>query len=282
MREQSLFSGQRTTLQKLLKEMGFGLVKCFQLYTQRVVCFFLLRYKKIDNRRHYYEQPRIVAQRHSYLHRMRENRTANRPVVYLDETWANAHDGKACAWVEKDSVTGGTLGGVRYGLILGYKSFLSTHFVVHRRPSGKGSRLIILGAGGRNGWVPNTTLIFRSKKDTGDYHDEMTAEHFEEWFASKLLPNVQPNSLIVMDNASYHSRRSQPVPVKSWTKKRMQEWLRDQGMNFPPKAKKAEIFEIIKRLNPTPRYFVDDMAEAAGWLHTWQLLSSEIMHNAYA
>ena len=63
--------------------------------------------------RAYYEQPRIVHQRHTYLRRMRRNRTEGRPVVYLDETWANAHDGKSRAWVEDDKVTRGTKGGVR-------------------------------------------------------------------------------------------------------------------------------------------------------------------------
>ncbi len=61
-----------------------------------------------------------------------QNRVDKKPVVFLDETWANAHDGKDMAWVEKDTVTGGTLGGVK-------------------RPSGKGLRLIILGAGVK--WV---------------------------------------------------------------------------------------------------------------------------------
>ena len=32
----------------------------------------------------YYEQPRIVHQRHKYLRRMRRNRTERKPVVYLD------------------------------------------------------------------------------------------------------------------------------------------------------------------------------------------------------
>ena len=32
------------------------------------------------------------------------------PVKYLDETYANAHDGKDKAWVEKDEITGGTTG----------------------------------------------------------------------------------------------------------------------------------------------------------------------------
>ena len=186
-----------------------------------------------------------MEQRHYYLRRMMTNRQENRPVVYLDETWANAHDGRDCAWVERDDVTGGTLGGIK-------------------RPPGKGARLIILGAGGENGWIPNTTLIFRSKKNTGDYHDEMTADHFEEWFGTKLLPNVPPNSLIVMDNASYHSRRSDPVPVKSWTKQKMQDWLQAKGVEFPTNALKAELYSIIQRMKPTPRYVVDDMAAAAG------------------
>ncbi len=51
---------------------------------------------------------------------MRRNREEKHPVVYLDETWANAHDGKDRAWVEQDTVTGGTIGGVH-------------------RPSGKGT-----------------------------------------------------------------------------------------------------------------------------------------------
>ena len=32
--------------------------------------------------------------------------------MYLDETWANAHDGKKKAWVEKDTTTKGTIGGI--------------------------------------------------------------------------------------------------------------------------------------------------------------------------
>ena len=134
---------------------------------------------------YYYEQPQIIQQRHTYLCKMMQNRVDKKPVIFLDEMWANAHDGKDMAWVADNPVTGGTLGGVR-------------------RPSGKGKHLIILGARGEMGWIPNTTFILQSK-NTGDYHDEMTGEHFEEWFRDKLLPNVPLNSLIVMDNASYHS-----------------------------------------------------------------------------
>ena len=75
----------------------------------------------MDDRCHYYEQPRIIEQRNAYRRRMRTNR---QEVVNLDETWANAYDGKDCALVERDDVTGETLGS-------------------NRRPPGKGARLII-------------------------------------------------------------------------------------------------------------------------------------------
>ena len=42
-----------------------------------------------------------------------EESPRDRPVVYLDETWCNAHDGKECDWVERDDVIGRTLGGIK-------------------------------------------------------------------------------------------------------------------------------------------------------------------------
>ena len=92
----------------------------------------------------------------------------------------------------------------------------------------------------------------------------MSADHFEESFATKLFPNVPPNSFIVMDNGSYHSRHSDPVPVKSWTKHKMKDWRQAKGVESPTNALKAELYSIIQRLKPTPHYVVDDIGAAAG------------------
>ena len=75
--------------------------------------------------------------------------------------------------------------------------------------------MIILHAGSKLGWVDGSALVFQSKKSTGDYHDEMTGEHFEEWFHDNLLPKLPSNSLIVMDNAFYHSHCTESVPKMS-------------------------------------------------------------------
>ena len=94
-KEKGLFDCERITLWKLLRKFGF-------------------RYKQVNDKRYVYEQPRIIVQRHEYFRRMRRNRREGRPVVYLDETWANARDSVEKMWVEDDPVvSGGTIGGFR-------------------------------------------------------------------------------------------------------------------------------------------------------------------------
>ena len=200
-KEKGIFSGEHTTLWRVMRKMGF-------------------KYKKVNDKRYIYEQPRIIVWRHEYLRRLRRNWREGRPVIYLDETWANARDGVEKLWVEDDPRTiGGAKGGIS-------------------KPSGKGSRLIILHAGSENGWINEADLVFQSKEATGDYHDEMTSEHFEEWFHDSLMPNIPATSLIVMDNALYHSRRLEPVPTMSSRKQIMQDWLTARGIEFPENALK--------------------------------------------
>ena len=226
-KEKGIYEGERVTLWKLLHKMGF-------------------KHKKVNDKRYIYEQPRIIVQRHEYLRRLRRNRREGRPIIYLDETWANARDSMEKMWVEDDErAVGGTKGGVR-------------------KPSGKGSRLIILHAGCEQGWIDGAALVFQSKKSTGDYHDEMTSEHFEEWFHDSLMPNVPPNSLIVIDNAPYHSRRLEPVPTMSSRKQVMQDWLTAHGIEYPENALKRELHMIIKSNQFAPKYAVDEMAKASG------------------
>lgn len=68
-----------------------------------------------------------------------------------------------------------------------------------------GARWIIVHAGGEMGFIPNAQLIFKSQSKSGDYHDDMNKTNFIKWLQEKLIPNLPPNSLIVMDNAPYHT-----------------------------------------------------------------------------
>ena len=107
--------------------------------------------------------------------------------------------------------------------------------------------------------------MFESKKVTGDYHSEMYQQTFEEWFASVLLKRIPPHSIIVMDNAPYHSRRKEPIPVKSWTKSKMIEWLSSKGLTYPVGAVKNDVWEIVDKNRPrVPTYVVDEIAYQEG------------------
>ena len=104
LKEDDLFSGGRTSLAKLLKDMGFGYKKRQQQKVSLMDVMYCTYPKVyIPTCRYYFEQPRIIEQ---HLRRMRLNRQDKQPVVYLDETWANAQEK---AWVEKDDITGGTI-----------------------------------------------------------------------------------------------------------------------------------------------------------------------------
>lgn len=73
-----------------------------------------------------------------------------------------------------------------------------------KNPVSKGKRLIVVHVGNEEGFLDDCKWVFEAKK-TGDYHENMDAPHFEQWF-EKVLTRMQPGDVIVLDNASYHSR----------------------------------------------------------------------------
>ena len=152
-KESTNFKGSRTSLWRILKKMGF-------------------KYAKADGRKFLLERSDIIALRHSFLRRMRENRQlANpRPVIYQDETWLNAHHSVTKCWQHP-----GTSEQAR-DRELGLKI-----------PPGQGNRLIINHAGSDQGFVPNGLLLFAAKSKSGDYHDEMNGENFKKLFLENVV-----------------------------------------------------------------------------------------------
>ena len=196
------------------------------------------RYRKHQNRRYILEQPHITQQRHTYLRAMRENRLSEhpRPTIYLDETWCNSRHGRTHMWVDGDGNGG------------------------FKHPGGKGPRLIIVHAGGEAGWISKSDLIFRAKAKSGDFHSEMNAEHFLEWFEYQLCPHVPAGSLIVLDNASYHNTQREKIPSKSSRKSEMKEWLSKHGIEYSESDLKADLMEKIVKAKPTKVFETDVIA----------------------
>ncbi|KAF5286544.1 hypothetical protein FQR65_LT12548 [Abscondita terminalis] len=60
----------------------------------------------------------------------------------------------------------------------------------------------------------------------------MDAATFENWLKQQLLPNLQEPSLIILDNASYHSRLIEKTPSSTWKKEELRNWLTTKQISF--------------------------------------------------
>lgn len=70
-------------------------------------------------------------------------------------------------------------------------------------PITKGERLIIIHAGGEQGFVPNALAMWKAGKKTGDHHENMENEKGQYL----LIPNLQPHTILVIDNANFHNKQ---------------------------------------------------------------------------
>lgn len=192
----------------LQEEMGFEYSESSlrRLVKTRLTKF---KFRKHERQNVMIEEPRIRLVRAEYLHKVRLARKAGKHLVYLDETWYDTHEVAAKGWSDQSQ-----------------KCLL-------KMPTNQGKRLIILHAGSSLGWVPGALFLSGKniKDSSADYHADMNSDVFEEWFTSMLVSLSEP-SVIVMDNASYHSRLSKRIPTTAAKKEEIIEFLRGKALKF--------------------------------------------------
>lgn len=177
------------------------------------------------------EQPSVAHKRIQFLREYTENQKDHfslKPVV-LDETWIFSKGAFRKSWQDESLQT-------------------------VRKKTGEGVRYIVLHAGSEDGFVENASLLFKSGRTSGDYHDSMNCKNFEKWFTEQLLPSLPEPSLILMDNASYHCGLVEKIPNRSWTKRKVVEWLEEKQIQYPAFAMKDQLWNIVKRHLPEKRY----------------------------
>lgn len=208
----------------------------------RVVCKMGFKYRKIDKKQVVMESHRLRTWRFNYLQEIKKYRSENRRIIYLDETWFDTHDTVSKGWVD------------------------SSKNCQTKAPSNKGKRITIIHAGSEDGFVPNCLLLSaKNIKDSSlDYHEDTTAELFENWFENYLLKNIPDKSVIVMDNASYHSRQLQKAPNLSSRKTEIQEYLLQNDIYFEYSYKKGQLLDVLKSYDIKKQYVCDSLAEQLG------------------
>jgi transposase len=218
----------RTTFYRILKSLNFNFVS-------REKNSFLI------------ERDDIILWRRDYLNSVKRYRSENRKIYYLDETWVNAGHTKKKIWVDS------TIQSSKQAFMEGLSTGLKT-------PSGKGKRLIVTHIGSDTGFLTSGLWVFESGS-TREYHEEMTGDAFLEWF-SKILKLVEAGSVIVMDNAPYHSVRMEKIPNKASRKNEITEWLNSKGMQCHGSQLKLELLRMVQKVKPKYNLFkVDELAK---------------------
>ena len=76
--------------------------------------------------------------------------------------------------------------------------------------------MIILHVGNQNDFIDGAGLVYPTTDGVlGDYNGDMDGKLFKKRFEEELLLRLLPSSVIVMDNASYHSVEKDKAPTSN-------------------------------------------------------------------
>lgn len=128
---------------------------------------------------------------------------------------------------------------------------------------------MVLHAGSREGLVPNSIYLYAKiiGDARADSHDDMTAQVFERWFECILLQNLPKDRkcVIVLDNASYHSRLQFKIPNMSYRKQDMLNFMQQHDVDIPdPLPIKSVLLMNIKKANIETKFVIDEIARSHG------------------
>lgn len=193
------------------------------------------KYKKTDKRKIMMERYDLILHRVSFLREM--NKITNWDnVIFVDETWLNTNHTVPQSWTD------------------------DTKASCSKVPMGKGGRLIICHAGSAGRGFVNDALLAFESKSTKEYHEEMDANKFTEWFTT-LLTNLPEQCTIIMDNAPYHSVQIDKAPTQANKKADLVTWLQRHGVDADNSLLKAELLQLVKENKPAKlKYKIDELA----------------------
>jgi transposase len=195
------------------------------------------------------EQPRLINWKHNYLDKIELARNENRKIFYLDETWYNTGDSKTKSWSD------------------------GSNFCLKKCPSiNRGERLMIIHCGNEDGFINDGLFVIRTREAGNlDYHKDMDSYNFEKYAEQQLFPLIQkisPNSVLVMDNAPYHSRKVNKLPKMHWLKSEIVDWfLQHSEITLEkPAAKytKKQLIEFAINSGIKEEYAVEKLAQRFG------------------
>lgn len=92
----------------------------------------------------------------------------------------------------------------------------------------------------------------------------MDTTNFIKWLKEKLILNLPPNGIVVIDNAPYHSTQIEKLPSSASLKSEMQKWLSDNNIPYEERMTKRELYHLIVINKPPKKYIVDELLKQHG------------------
>ena len=80
----------------------------------------------------------------------------------------------------------------------------------------------------------------------------MNHTNYMKWLQEKLIPNLEPTSVIVIDSASYHNVQLNRHPTSNATKVEMLFWLGNHGGTVPKKMHKPLYMRLLQLIVCSP------------------------------
>lgn len=228
--DDSLPTLKRTTMYNLLKDLNFV-------------------YTKWKRNSVLSEREDLVVWRRNYLRSIKAYREEGRTLYYLGETRCNDCSQNTCV---DNSIKSNT------------NAFRKKITTGASNPTSKSKYfIIIVHIGSREGFVKGGLTCFESKTNSNDYDSEINGENFLKWF-NNILSFLNDNAVIIMDNAPYHSVRTEQIPVSSWKKANIMKWLQEKNIHVDNSYVKAELLDLVQKHKLAfDKYVVDEIAKAA-------------------
>jgi hypothetical protein len=73
-----------------------------------------------------------------------------------------------------------------------------------------------------------------------------------------LIPNLEPRSVVVIDNPSYHNMLINPAPTSNSKKADMVKWLTENNIGFTLDMVKPELYQLILQFKNLHKEFAVD------------------------
>lgn len=191
------------------------------------------------------EKPELKEWRRIFLSKIDDYRKRGYFIIYLDETWVFSNMSQRSDW---------KLGNL-HDMIKALRMFGSAG---PRASVERGKRAIVIGAMSQESIITEACEVWIDGKhsEESDYHKEMKANTFEDWF-KRSIPKFKAAAkgrpiVTVMDNAAYHGRLVEKPPNVSSSKGDIAKFLLDQNVlngsieEATSNMKKSELVETLR------------------------------------